>query len=355
MKNSLKTHQGRRGPVMIDVSGPSLTDEDRKRLMHPLVGGVILFARHFEDRAQLRKLTRQIHKIKAPKLLIAVDHEGGRVQRFRADGFTHLPAMARLGQVWMQDPMRAMSLATACGLVMAAELRACGVDMSFAPVLDLDYGVSKVIGDRAFHRDPRVVAMLARALAQGMAMVGMAACGKHFPGHGAVIADSHHEIPVDDRTLARIMKDDVAPYLWLGDLVMPAIMPAHVIYPKVDDKPAGFSEKWIQEILRGQLHYDGVVFSDDLTMEGASVAGDITARAEAALGAGCDMVLVCNRLDLADELLKHLKHEPKGKSVQRVAQLMPKLKARKWSALGRWGAYQRALALVQSVDEQIDD
>lgn len=355
MKNSLKTHQGRRGPVMIDVSGPSLTDEDRKRLMHPLVGGVILFARHFEDRAQLRKLTRQIHKIKAPKLLIAVDHEGGRVQRFRADGFTHLPAMARLGQVWMQDPMRAMSLATACGLVMAAELRACGVDMSFAPVLDLDYGVSKVIGDRAFHRDPRVVAMLARALAQGMAMVGMTACGKHFPGHGAVIADSHHEIPVDDRTLARIMKDDVAPYLWLGDLVMPAIMPAHVIYPKVDDKPAGFSEKWIQEILRGQLHYDGVVFSDDLTMEGASVAGDITARAEAALGAGCDMVLVCNRLDLADELLKHLKHEPKGKSVQRVAQLMPKLKARKWSALGRWGAYQRALALVQSVDEQIDD
>lgn len=355
MKNSPKTHQGRRGPVMIDVSGPSLTDEDRKRLMHPLVGGVILFARHFEDRAQLRKLTRQIHKIKVPKLLIAVDHEGGRVQRFRADGFTHLPAMARLGQVWMQDPMRAMSLATACGLVMAAELRACGVDMSFAPVLDLDYGVSKVIGDRAFHRDPRVVAMLARALAQGMAMVGMAACGKHFPGHGAVIADSHHEIPVDDRTLARIMKDDVAPYLWLGDIVMPAIMPAHVIYPKVDDKPAGFSEKWIQEILRGQLHYDGVVFSDDLTMEGASVAGDITARAEAALGAGCDMVLVCNRLDLADELLKHLKHEPKGKSLQRIAQLMPKLKARKWSALGRWGAYQRALALVQSVDEQIDD
>ena len=355
MKNSPKTHQGRRGPVMIDVSGPSLTDEDRKRLMHPLVGGVILFARHFEDRAQLRKLTRQIHKIKVPKLLIAVDHEGGRVQRFRADGFTHLPAMARLGQVWMQDPMRAMSIATACGLVMAAELRACGVDMSFAPVLDLDYGVSKVIGDRAFHRDPRVVAMLARALAQGMAMVGMAACGKHFPGHGAVIADSHHEIPVDDRTLARIMKDDVAPYLWLGDIVMPAIMPAHVIYPKVDDKPAGFSEKWIQEILRGQMHYDGVVFSDDLTMEGASVAGDITARAEAALGAGCDMVLVCNRLDLADELLKHLKHEPKGKSLQRIAQLMPKLKARKWSALGRWGAYQRALALVQSVDEQIDD
>ncbi len=355
MKNTSKTHQGRRGPLMIDVSGPSLTDDDRKRLMHPLVGGVILFARHFEDRAQLRKLTRQIHKLKTPRLLIAVDHEGGRVQRFREDGFTHLPAMAKLGQIWMQDPMRAMSLATACGLVMAAELRACGVDMSFAPVLDLDYGVSNVIGDRAFHRDPRVVAMLARALAQGMAMVGMAACGKHFPGHGAVTADSHHEIPVDNRTLVRIMKDDAAPYLWLGDLVMPAVMPAHVIYPKVDDKPAGFSAKWIQEILREQLHYDGVVFSDDLTMEGATVAGDITDRAEAALAAGCDMVLVCNRLDLADELLKKLKYESKGKSVERIARLMPKLKARKWSALGRWAAYQRAMALVQSVDEQADD
>ena len=355
MKNNSKTSQGGRGPVMIDVAGPRLTDEDRKRLMHPLVGGVILFARHFEDRAQLHKLTRQIHKLKKPKLLIAVDHEGGRVQRFRDDGFTHLPPMARLGQIWMQDPMRAMSLATACGLVMAAELRACGVDMSFAPVLDLDYGVSKVIGDRAFHRDPRVVAMLARALAQGMAMVGMAACGKHFPGHGAVTADSHHEIPVDNRTLTRIMKEDAAPYLWLGDLVMPAVMPAHVIYPKIDDKPAGFSQVWIQQILRGELHYDGVVFSDDLTMEGATVAGDITARAEAALGAGCDMVLVCNRPDLADELLKQLSFEMRGKSVERISRLVPKLKARKWSALGRWPAYRRALALVESVDEQTDD
>jgi beta-N-acetylhexosaminidase len=352
MKSSTKN---RCGPVMLDVVGPELTDEDRQRLAHPLVGGVILFARHFKDRAQLRKLTRQIHKLKKPKLLIAVDHEGGRVQRFREDGFTQLPAMAKLGEIWMQDPMRAMSLATACGLVMAAELRACGVDMSFAPVLDLDYGVSEVIGNRSFHRDARVVTMLARALAQGMAMVGMAACGKHFPGHGAVSEDSHHAIPVDNRTLARIMQEDAAPYLWLGDLVMPAVMPAHVIYPKVDDKPAGFSGKWIGDILRGQLHYDGVVFSDDLTMEGASVAGDITARARAALDAGCDMVLVCNRPDLSDELLAGLRHKPSGKSTERIARLKPKLKARDWSSLKRWPAYQQALAMVNSIDESFTD
>lgn len=347
-----KSGKQRRGPIMLDLVGPRMTAQDKARLMHPLVGGVILFARHFENRAQLVKLTKQIHSLKRPKLLIAVDQEGGRVQRFRDDGFTRLPAMAELGRVWMDDPMRAMSIATACGLVMAAELRACGVDLSFAPVLDLDYGVSEVIGNRSFHRDPRVVAMLARALAQGMAMVGMAACGKHFPGHGAVTQDSHHEIPVDNRTLTRILKEDAAPYQWLGDLVIPSVMPAHVIYPKVDANPAGFSRRWIQEILRDQLGYDGVVFSDDLTMEGASVAGDITARAQAALTAGCDMVLVCNRSDLADELLAHLKFDLPGESVQRIDRLMPKLKARRWSHLKRWKAYQQALSLIKTLDEQ---
>jgi beta-N-acetylhexosaminidase len=245
-----------------------------------------------------------------------------------------------------------MSLATACGLVMAAELRACGVDMSFAPVLDLDYGVSTVIGDRAFHRDPRVVAMLARALAQGMAMVAMSACGKHFPGHGAVVADSHHDIPIDDRALTRILKEDAAPYLWLGDLVIPAVMPAHVIYPKVDDKPAGFSKRWIQDVLRTQLHYDGAVFSDDLTMQGATVAGDITARAHAAIKAGCDMVLVCNQPEMADELLRNMMYEPNGPSIERVARLMPKPKARDWASLKRWPAYQHALRLVHSLNER---
>lgn len=344
-----------RGPVMIDVVGTTLTDEDRQRLRHPLVGGVILFARHFESREQLCKLTRKIHQLKKPPLLIAVDHEGGRVQRFRTDGFTVLPAMGALGRCWMQDPMRAMSIATACGLVMASELRACGVDLSFAPVLDLDYGVSEVIGDRAFHRDPRVVAMLARALVQGMATVGMAACGKHFPGHGAVAADSHHAIPVDKRSLTRIMKEDAAPYEWLGDLVIPAVMPAHVIYPKVDAQPAGFSKRWVQEILRQALRYDGVVFSDDLTMQGASVAGGITSRARAAFEAGCDMVLVCNRPDLSDELLRELDFEAPVSSIKRIERLMPKIKARDFEALSQWPSYQHALSLVKSLDEQIRD
>src|SRR5690606_10337387 len=201
--------------------------------------------------------------------------------------------------------------------VLAAELRACGVDLSFTPVLDLDYGVSQVIGNRAFHRDARVVAMLARSLIQGLMLADMAACGKHFPGHGAVEADSHHEIPVDERSLEAILQEDAAPYDWLGDMVLPSVMPAHVIYSGVDPHPAGFSSFWLQTILRGRLGYDGVIFSDDLTMEGATVAGDILARAHAALGAGCDMVLVCNRPDMADDLLGRLKIEHSAESVQR--------------------------------------
>jgi len=229
------------GPVMVDVAGTSLTKEEKTRLRHPLVGGVILFARNFESRKQLTKLTRQIHKARKEPLLILVDHEGGRVQRFREDGFTALPAMRDLGTLWDRDPLQAMRLATEAGYVLAAELRACGVDMSFTPVLDLDYGASQVIGNRAFHSDPRVVTMLSRALIQGLALAGMSACGKHFPGHGYVGADSHHEIPVDPRKLDDILKDDAAPYAWLGDAVLPSVMPAHVIYPKVDKHPAGFS------------------------------------------------------------------------------------------------------------------
>ena len=338
MKKNLPTQTPERGPLVVDVAGCVLTADEKKRLQHPLVGGVILFARNFENRAQLVALTNSIHKLRTPRLLIAVDHEGGRVQRFRTDGFTSLPTMRRLGERWMQEPLQALRMATDVGYVLGAELRACGVDLSFAPVLDLDYGVSSVIGDRSFHRDPRVVALLARALAQGLSFAGMAACGKHFPGHGAVKADSHHAIPRDARSLKQILQDDAAPYQWLGDQVIASVMPAHVIFSKVDTQPAGFSAKWIKDILRTRLHYDGVVFSDDLTMEAAAVAGDILARAQAALSAGCDMALVCNRPDLADELLVRLTYHSEPASLARIARLMPAQTAPDWIALQQQAA-----------------
>lgn len=337
------------GPVMVDVQGTTLTDHERARLRNPLVGGVILFARNFENRAQLTDLCLAIHAERDEPLMIAVDHEGGRVQRFRNDGFTEIAAMSVFGELWSEDSLAAMRLASEAGYVLGAELRACGVDLSFTPVLDLDYGVSKVIGNRAFHRDPRVVAMLARALIQGLMLADMAACGKHFPGHGAVEADSHHEIPVDQRSFEEIMRDDAAPYGWLGDMVLPSVMPAHVIYPKVDPQPAGFSPHWIQKVLRQDLGYDGVVFSDDLTMEGATVAGDILARAQAALNAGCDMVLVCNRPDLADDLLGRLQTSHSPQSIQRIRRLMPKKPASSWEALQADERYQYARRLQSQI------
>jgi len=330
------------GPVMLDVAGHRLTSQERDRLAHPLTGAVILFARNYESPRQLAELTAQIHEARDEPLLIAVDHEGGRVQRFRDNGFTHLPSMQDLGRYWERNPLQAMRAATEIGYVLAAELRACGVDFSFTPVLDLDYGVSKVVGSRAFHRDPRVVAMLARALIQGLSLADMRSCGKHFPGHGFVDADSHVAIPVDERDLEQIMADDAMPYDWLGAPVLSAVMPAHVIYPKVDASPAGFSKVWVQQILRQRLNYDGVVFSDDLTMQGASVAGDITARAEAALSAGCDMVLVCNRPDLADTLLASLKVAPSASSVSRIRSLKPVAPFMDWNTLQSDSRYQYA-------------
>jgi beta-N-acetylhexosaminidase len=330
------------GPVMVDVAGFQLTAHEKQRLRHPLVGGVILFARNFDNRGQLSDLCRAIHAERDEPLLIAVDHEGGRVQRFRSDGFTPIPAMGVFGQIWMQDALKAMRLVTEAGYVLGAELRACGVDLSFTPVLDLDYGVSQVIGNRAFHRDPRVVAMLARGLIQGLMLAGMASCGKHFPGHGYVQADSHHEIPVDTREFDEIMQDDAAPYDWLGDMVLPSVMPAHVIYSRVDPQPAGFSRHWIQKVLRHDLAYDGVVFSDDLTMQGATVAGDILERAQAALGAGCDMVLVCNRPDLADDLLSRLMFTSSAESIRRIGRLMPAQSFMDWESLQASERYQHA-------------
>ena len=311
------------GPVVVDVQGLHLTDAERRRLRHPLVGGVILFSRNYQSPGQLRALTDEIHACRTPPLLVAVDHEGGRVQRFR-EGFSAIPAMRTLGERWDQDVLAACREATDIGRKMGEELRAVGVDFTFAPVLDLDWGRSSVIGTRAFHSDPRVVAMLARCLTHGLLLAGMANCGKHFPGHGFADADSHVAMPVDERSLDEILADDAAPYAWLG-AALTAVMPAHVIYPQVDRKPAGFSKRWLQTILRRRLGFDGLIFSDDLTMEAATVAGGITARATAALKAGCDMVLVCNRPDLADELLASLEPPANPHLQRRLDALRPRV------------------------------
>ncbi|CAN5441271.1 hypothetical protein BH11PSE11_BH11PSE11_23390 [soil metagenome] len=240
------------GPVMLDVLGTSLNKDDIRRIQHRLTGGVILFARNFESREQLCALTAEIHAAR-PGVLIAVDYEGGRVQRFKTDGFTRLPAMRKLGELWASDVLAATKVATEVGYILAAELRACGVDLSFTPVLDLDYGESGVIGDRAFHRDARVVTMLAKSLNHGLALAGMANCGKHFPGHGFVKADSHVAVPVDKRSLKQIMAEDAAPYDWLG-MSLSSVMPAHVISPDVDSRPNGFSKKWLS-ILRKEFGF----------------------------------------------------------------------------------------------------
>jgi beta-N-acetylhexosaminidase len=331
---------------MLDVQGTVLTDDDVRRLSHPLTGGVILFARHYENRAQLIALTDAIRAVRED-ILIAVDHEGGRVQRFRTDGFTVLPAMRRLGELWDKDVVHATKLATAIGYILAAELRACGIDMSFTPVLDLDYGRSQVIGDRAFHSDPRVVTLLAKSLNHGLALAGMSNCGKHFPGHGFAAADSHVALPVDDRPLEAILRDDAAPYDWLG-LALTSVIPAHVIYSQVDAKPAGFSRIWLQEILRGRLRFTGAIFSDDLSMEAARAGGTLTEAATAALEAGCDMVLICNQPQAAEGVLETLRYVPSSASVQRLKQLRPRGKAPSWSKLVARPDYQEAQALMRS-------
>ena len=294
------------GPIMLDIDGVELTEEDKELLQHPHVGGVILFTRNFSSLAQLHDLVSAIHTLRSPRLLVAVDHEGGRVQRFR-EGFTHLPAAAHFGKLYEHDHGKGKYLAKLSGWVMAAELRAMGIDFSFAPVLDVEHGISQVIGDRAFHHDPLVVVELAHAYMEGMHEAGMAATGKHFPGHGAVAADSHVAIPVDEREYNDIYAHDIVPFKRMIHHGMAAIMPAHVIYPRVDKMPAGFSEFWLQEVLRNRLKFQGVIFSDDLDMQGATAVGEtFTQRANAALKAGCDMVLVCNNRSGALEIIDGL-------------------------------------------------
>ncbi|HYC36894.1 MAG TPA: beta-N-acetylhexosaminidase [Usitatibacter sp.] len=304
------------GPAMVDVAGLELSPDDIERLQHPQVGGVILFARNFAAPLQLIQLTQSIRALRTPELVIAVDHEGGRVQRFK-HGFTAIPPMRTLGKLWDRDPAQALAAARGCGFVIASELQAHGVDFSFTPVLDVDYGESGVIGDRAFHSDPHTISVLAEALQAGLTAAGMASVGKHFPGHGFVRADSHLEVPVDERPLAQIKAADLVPFQRLARSHMGGVMPAHVIYPKVDAKPAGFSRIWLQKILREKLGFDGLIFSDDLSMEGASTAGGVVARANAALNAGCDMVLLCNDPRAQDTMLEGLERRPVASTLAR--------------------------------------
>lgn len=345
--------QALHAPVVLDIAGTALNDDDRRRLQHPLTGGLILFARNWASRLQLTELTAEIKAIR-PDVLICVDHEGGRVQRFRTDGYTHLPPMRVLGELWMRDALTATDAATACGYVLAAELRACGVDFSFAPVLDLDHGPSGVIGDRAFHRDARVATMLAKSVMHGLLLAGMQSCGKHFPGHGFVAADSHVDVPVDKRSLKTILEDDAKPYEWLSTSLA-SVMPAHVIYPKVDAQPAGFSSRWLQDILRTRLGFTGAIFSDDLSMQGATVAGTPVQGAMAALNAGCDMVLLCNQsLDggaAVDELLDGLQRaldtgnwQANEASEARRLDLLPQTAPLAWDELMLHAPYRQALA-----------
>ena len=340
-------------PAVIDIAGIALDERDRRRLAHPLVGGVVLFARNWRDRVQLTQLAAEIKAVR-PDLLLCVDHEGGRVQRFRDGGFTALPAMRAFGELWMRDALAATDAATAAGYVLASELRACGVDLSFAPVLDLDHGGSSVIGDRAFHRDPRVVALLAKSVAHGMLRAGMANCGKHFPGHGFATADSHHTLPVDRRGLGAILADDAQPYAWLSTSLA-AVMPAHVVYSRVDRLPAGFSPRWLREILRHRLGFQGAVFTDDLGMAGAKVMGSAVDGAVAALNAGCDLALLCNQSQVdggrpLDAFLDGLAEAraggawtPDPRSEARRLDLLPAAPPLPWDELMVQDAYRHAL------------
>lgn len=358
-------------PLLIDIAGTSLTPDDRRRLRHPLVGGVIYFGRNWQSRKQISELSGAIKAIRSD-LLVTVDHEGGRVQRFRTNGFTHLPPMRALGQYWRKteparqtgyNAMRAQRAAVACGYVLAAELRACGIDMSFAPVLDLDYGNSSVIGDRAFDNDPRVVSMLAQCLTHGMLQAGMAHCSKHFPGHGHVRADSHIAIPVDKRSLRTILGNDAQPYAWLNQ-TLSAIMPAHVIYSEVDTRPAGFSARWLQNILRGQLGFHGTIISDDLSMQGArqlhGKALTFSAAVLTALQAGCDLALVCNQslgggqaldtlLDEMSEAAVKGRWQPSEASEERRRALLPAAPALNWDDLMRSPRYIQALEVMTTL------
>jgi beta-N-acetylhexosaminidase len=333
------------GPLMIDLLGTTVTAEERELLHHPLVGGVILFTRNYADPEQLTQLVAAIHAERSPPLIVAVDHEGGRVQRFR-QGFSVLPAARRIGHEFDLDPRAGLELARRMGWLMAAELRSHGIDISFAPCVDLDYGVSEIIGDRAFHARPQVVGQLAVAYMHGMRDAGMAATAKHFPAHGAVVADSHLSLPVDRRGLPDLA-DDLSPYTRLIANGLPAVMAAHVLFPAVDPAPASLSSRWIRDVLRGDLRFQGVVFTDDLSMGGAAAAfGDIVTRARQALAAGCDMLPVCNNRASVITLLDQLDVEPEPAARMRLVRMHGKdgVSRQELTSLPEWKRSRELLA-----------
>ena len=336
------------GPVMMDLVGTQISDAERELMQHPTVGGVILFTRNFESLAQIISLITEIHTLRTPHLLISIDHEGGRVQRFH-EGFSKLPPASVFGEIYKQDPDKARENAELTGWLMAAELRAIGVDFSFAPVLDLAHGVSGVIGNRAFHSKPDVAATLAYAYMHGMSLAGMSAVGKHFPGHGGVAEDSHLALPVDHRDMATLMKADIIPFEKMIHNHLPAIMPAHVIYDQIDEKPAGYSEIWLQQILRDRLKFQGVIFSDDLSMEAAGIGGNYGERAQLALHAGCDMVLVCNHPEAVTEVVDALGDYSNPASELRLARMHGKESIDRDQLLlsDKW---KKASQLVKSLD-----
>ncbi len=313
------------GPIMLDLRGTVLEADEREMLTHPLVGGVILFSRNFENQQQVAELANAIHSVRKPQLLLAVDQEGGRVQRFR-EGFSLLPPCRQFGEIYEVDQKHGLALAKNAGWLMASELLGTGIDFSFAPVLDLYKGISQVIGDRAFHKQPQDVAALATYYMLGMKQAGMSAVGKHFPGHGDVSEDSHHAIPIDNRRFEDIQMDDLIAFRALIDSGIAALMPAHVIYPQIDEKPAGFSSIWLKQILRKTLNFKGAIFSDDISMAGAEVAGDYVARTQAALIAGCDMVLICNQQEQAIKVLDTLNYEINPTSSVRLMRMQGKFK-----------------------------
>ena len=331
------------GPVVLDPAGPVLGDDDRRRLRHPAAGGVILFAHNFESPEQLLALTDEISRLREPELPISVDHEGGRVQRF-ANGFTTIPPMRQLGVLWDRDRDAARRAAKAVGTVIAAELGAHGVDFSFTPVLDLDYGSSAVIGHRAFHYDPTAVGALAAQLIEGLAGGGMAAVGKHFPGHGFASADSHVAVPRDERPVRDLFRKDIPPYAAAIKAGLAAVMPAHVVYSQADPEPAGYSRYWLQEVLRGKLGFEGLVFSDDLSMEGASTAGGVAERARAALAAGCDQVLLCQKPAEQELLLESL-----ASISVAVPERIERMRRRGGRDFRKSVAYREALGLLQTI------